>query len=141
MYVLFTLSYYSVLLFIIKPIIGPSLGPTACLHILASCSRLVSTLVPIIFILALLLLSALLVLVLDLVLISLLVVVSSLLGCRPPLIRSLVLLLGVKVVTGGDGVIQVVVIALIGTGMCLLLPSIQLQRAVPHSITNVDQQT
>ncbi len=122
--------------------VGPSSGPAASAGILASWSRLVSILVTIILTLALMLLSILVViLVLLLVLVMVLKVASLLLRGRPALVGSLVLFLGVKVVVGGEGVVEVVVVALVGAGVGLLLPGVQLQGAVPHSVTTVDQQT
>lgn len=117
--------------------IGPSSGLAACACILASWSRLVSMLVTIILILALILFFIILVLLLVLILLQ--VVVPPLLRSRPALVGFLVLFLGVKVVVGGEGVVEVVVVALVGAGVGLLLPGVQLQRAVPHSITAVDQ--
>lgn len=122
--------------------IGPSSGPAVSARILAFWSRLVSIMVTIILILALMRLSILVViLVLLLVLVMLLVVVSPLLRGRPALVGCLVPFLGVQVVVRGEGVVEVVVIALVGAGVCLLLAGVQLQRAVPHSVTTVDQQT
>lgn len=123
----------SVLLF--KSMIGPSSAPA---RRLAPWSRLVSILVTIILILALLRLSVLVVIPVLL----LVVVVPPLLRGGPALVGCLVLFLGVKVVVGGEGVVvEVVVVALVGAGVRLLLPGVQLQRAVPHPVTTVDQQT
>lgn len=118
--------------------IGPPLGPAPSARVLPSRSRLVPILVPTILILPLLLV---LILALLLVLVVLLVVAPPLLRGGPALVGSLVLLLGVKVVAvGGEGVVQVVVEALVGAGVRLLLAGVELQRAVPHSITAVDQE-
>lgn len=122
--------------------IGPSSGPAASARVLAPWSRLVSTLVTGILIPALMLISIKVVIpVLLLVLVMLLAVVSPLLRGGPALVGSLFLLLGVKAVVGGEGVVEVVVVALVGAGVGLLLPGVELQRAVPHSVTAVDQQT
>ena len=122
--------------------IGPSSGPAAPARVPASRSRLVSMLLIIILVLALMLLSLqVLVLILLLVLDVLLVVVPPLFRGRPALVGSLVLLLRVKVVVGGERVVEVVVVALVGAGVRLLLPGVQLQSAVPHAVTTVDQQT
>lgn len=117
--------------------IGPSSGSLTSGRVLTCWTRLVSILVTIILILALILLS-----LLFLILVLLLVAVAPpLLGGRPALIGSLVLLLGVNLVVGGEAVVQVVVIALVGAGVCLLLPSFELQCAVPHAVAHIDQQT
>lgn len=117
--------------------IGPSLGPAASARILASWSRLVSIVLSIILPLALMLLF-----LLPLILVLLLLVMASpLLRGGPALVGSLILLLGAKVIIGGEGVVEVVVVPLVRAGVCLLLAGVQLQRAVPHSVTTVDQQT
>lgn len=72
--------------------------------------------------------------VILMLLLQLVAVLPLLLG-RPAPVGTLVLLLGVK------GVVELVVIAPVGAGVCLLLPGVQLQRAVPHAVTAVDQQT
>lgn len=76
-----------------------------------------------------------------LVLVVLLVLVSPLFWCRPALVRCFSLVLRIKVVVRGEGVVQVIVIASVGAGVDLLLAGVQLQCAVPHSVTAVDQQT
>lgn len=121
----------------IKPMIGPSLRPAASARSLASWSRLVSIVV---FIMLTCTLTLLLLLPLIPVLL-LLEVVSPLLWGRPALVGSLFLLLGVTVIIGGEGVVEVVVVPSVGAGVRLLLAGAQFQRAVPHSVTTVDQQT
>lgn len=81
------------------------------------------------------------ILVLLLVPVMLLVVAALLLRGGPALVEPLVLLLRVEAVIGREGVVQVVVVALVGAGVGLLLAGVQLQRAVPHAVTGVDQQT
>lgn len=116
---------------VIKPKVGPSSGPAASGRVLDSGSRLVPLLVPVILSLALIWL-----LLLALVLVA----VPALLRGGPALVGPLALLLGVKVVVRGEGVIQVVVVATVGAGMGLLLAGIQLQGAVPNAIAAIDQQ-
>lgn len=117
--------------------VGVSPGPVASGWILACWSRLVAVLVTMVTVLVLGLVLALVLLsILVLVLVPLLVVVAPLLWGGPALVRLLLL-----VVVGSEAVVQVVVVALVGAGVCLLLPGVQLQRAVPHSVATVDQQT
>lgn len=75
------------------------------------------------------------------ILVLLLVVAALLLQGGPALVGPLILFLGVEAVIGREAVVQVVVVALVGAGVGLLLAGVQLQRAVPHAVTGVDQQT
>lgn len=70
-----------------------------------------------------------------------LVAVAPLLWGGPALVGSLVLFLTVEAVVGGEGVVEVVVVAPVGAGVRPPLLGAQLQRAVPHSVAGVDQQT
>lgn len=117
--------------------IGPSLGPAASARVLAPRSRLVSIVFSIILVLA----PTLLFLLPLILVLLLLVMVPPLLRGGPALVGCLILLLGVKVIIGGEGVVELVVVPLVGAGVRLLLAGVQLQRAVPHSVTTVDQQT
>lgn len=112
--------FSSVLLFShVKTNVGPSSTVSACIQ--APWSKLVPIIVPAIIILALMLPSILVtVLVLLLVLVVLLVIIAPLLWGRPALVGFLILFLGIKAVIRREGVIEVVIVALIGAGMCLL---------------------
>lgn len=115
--------FSSVLLFPhVKTNVGPSSTVSVC--ILAPWSKLIPTIVPVIIILApmlpSILVSVLVLLLVLVVLLMLLVIIAALFWGRPALVGFLILIPRIKAVIRREGAIEVVIVALIGAGMCLL---------------------